>query len=171
MIQYWKEILRCSSDFSYIFQEVKAMKKFTFKTGGSWGRGDSWDGIFEFELTDDEAARLAESAKGKTEWDVWDFKDDKSVSDIYDKVYAAEYENELKNIIDCQIGDLIEEYLDDDDHFEEPTYCEEIGAWIKKAVPFTERELAEAYFENSSLSVGYPEELLGCDENEDEDEK
>ena len=144
------------------------MKKFTFKTGGSWGKGDSWDGIFDFELTDEEAARLAESAKGKTEWDVWDFQDDKAVSDIYEKVYTAEYENELQNIIDCQIEDLREEYLDDDDNYGDPEYCEEIGAWIKKAAPFTDRDLAEKYFEDSSLSVGYPEELLNEEEEEDE---
>ena len=143
------------------------MKEFTFKTGGSWGKGDSWDGIFHFELTDEEAERLVKSAKGKTEWDVWDFEEDESVRDIYEKVYAAEYENELKNIIDSQIDELREEYLDDYDNYEEPEYCNEIGAWIRKAVPFTDRDLAERYFEGSSLSVGYPEELLGEEEEEE----
>lgn len=143
------------------------MKTFTFKTGGSWGKGDSWDGIFDFELTDEEAERLAESAKGKTEWDVWDFSDDESVRDIYEKVYEAEYENELQNIIDCQIDDLRSDYLSDDDHYEEPEYCEEIDAWIKKAIPVSDRQLAEEYFEGSSLSVGYPEELLSEEEEEE----
>ena len=68
-------------------------------------------------MTDEEAARLAESAKGKSEGDVWDFEDDEAVSDIYEKVYDAEYENELQNIIDCQIEELREEYLEDDDNY------------------------------------------------------
>ena len=74
------------------------MKKFTFMTGGSWGKGDSWDGTFKFELTDEEAARLAESAKGKTEWDVWDFCDDESVRDIYDKVKKNDKDLGVKRI-------------------------------------------------------------------------
>lgn len=141
------------------------MKNYTFPTGGSFGRGDSWEGIFEFELTDEEAARLAVAAKGKSRWD---FEDDESVSDIYDKVYAAEYENELQNIINSpDFSDIRDEYLYDNDNYEDPEYSEELGAWIRKAYPFTDRELAVKYFEDSSLSICYPEELLG-DGEEDE---
>ena len=142
------------------------MKKFTFITGGSWGKLESWDGIIDFELTDEEAVRLMAAAKGK---DVWDFRDDPEVKDIYARVYEAEYENEIKGIMSekNQMADLISDYLDEEENFEAPTYCKEIGAWIKKAIPFSERELAEEYFGNSTLSIGYPEELT-IEEDEDE---
>lgn len=134
------------------------MKAFTFETGGSWGRGDSWDGIFDFELTDEEAARLEAAAKGQSRWD---FEDDEAVSDIYEKVYAAEYENELQNIIDSpDFSDIRDDYLYDNDNYEDPEYCEQLGVWIRKAYPFTDRDLAAKYFEGSSLHVYYPEELL-----------
>ena len=58
-----------------------------------------------------------------------------------------------------QMDDLHWDFLQDDEHYEGPEFCKEIGAWIKKVISFTDRELVMESFE-SSLHVGYPEELL-----------
>ena len=41
------------------------MKMFSFPTGGSFGRGDSWEGIFDFELTDEEMQKMADLHTGQ----------------------------------------------------------------------------------------------------------
>ena len=136
---------------------------YSFFVGGSAGKGDTWDYDFDYELTDEEAARLEASARKEPRFYL---NEDPEISDIYEKVYAAAYENELDNVYDDFIEELRDEYLSDDDNYGRPEYSNELGCWIKKALPRTDREFAEQYFENLSFNVCYPRELqdLGPDD-------
>ena len=126
------------------------MKTYTFPVGGSFGKGDSWDGVFDFALTDEESERLASVARTMSKWDVWLFEDVEEVQDIYEKVLAAEYENEIQSTIKGMIDDLRSDYEGDEQ--------------------ITDRELAEQYIENSTMHVGFPE-ILCLGEREEEEEE
>ncbi len=136
------------------------MKTYSFFAGGSAGKGDTWSYDFDFELTDEEAARLEASARKEPRWHL---DEDPEISDIYDKVYAAAYENELNNVDSDFIEELRDDYLSDDDNYEEPEYCEELGCWIKRAKPFTDRDFAVEYFDRLTFSICYPRDLQNLD--------
>ena len=125
------------------------MKTYTFPVGGSFGKGDSWDGIFDFALTDEEAARLEASARKEPhEW----MDEDPEISDIMEKVIAAARENDIQNMMDDK--DLVREQREwyEDDH--------EAGA--------SDRTVIEWYMDGTSYNAMYPEELqlLGGEEDE-----
>ncbi len=137
------------------------MKSYAFFVGGSAGKGDTWSYDFKFDLTDEEADRLEASARKEPRWHL---DEDPEISDIYNKVYAAAYENELKNIDSSIISDELDSYLSDDENYEEPEYCDELGCWIKRAKPISDRELAEEYFDGLTFDVCYPENLQNLEE-------
>ncbi len=55
------------------------MKTYEFRISGSGGKGDSWDGTIDMELSDEDYARVVASAKKG----FWHMCDDKEISDIY----------------------------------------------------------------------------------------
>ena len=137
------------------------MKTYAFFVGGSAGKGDTWDYDLDVELTDEEAERLEESARKEPRWHL---DEDPEISDIYDKVYDAAYENELSNVDEVFIEEEREIYFDDNENWEEPEYCEEQKCWIKRAKPITDRELAIRYLDGISINVCYPHELQDLEE-------
>ena len=138
------------------------MKTYAFFVGGSAGKGDTWDYDLDVELTDEEAERLEASARKEPRWRL---EEDPELRDIYDKVYSAMMEKEIKNVTKDQIADELDDYLSDDDNWENPEYSKEEGCWIKKSLPISDRELAIRYLDNLSFNVCYPRDLqdLECD--------
>ncbi len=128
------------------------MKTYAFFAGGSAGKSDTWSYDFDFELTDEEATRLEASARKEPRWRL---DEDPEISDIYEKVYAAVYENEIKNVERDIILDIRNEYLSDDENYEDPEYCNELDCWIKRAKPISDRALAEEYFDRFTFHVNY----------------
>ena len=126
------------------------MKIYTFPYGGSFGKGDSWDGANEVELTDEEAARLESSARKEPRWHL---DEDPEIRDIYDKVYEYLYNHDIEGIMTDE--DLMEDLRDEHEDDEEP-----LSDW----------ELAEEYMDNTTFHVCYPEELQNLDEETDKDE-
>lgn len=126
------------------------MKIYTFPYGGSFGKGDSWDGANEVELTDEEAARLEASARKEPRWHL---DEDPEISDIYDKVYDYLYNHDIEGIMTDE--DLMEDLRDEHEDDEEP---------------LSDRELAEEYMDNTTFHVCYPEELQDLDGKTDKDE-
>lgn len=114
------------------------MKIYVFPYGGSFGGGDSWDNTIEFGLTNKEADRLEESARGKARWE---FGGDPTVSDIYVKVYKAAYNQEIRNVPIF----ILDELRRDKYHGSQR---------------ISNRKLAKEYLEDTSLSVFFPDELL-----------
>ena len=117
------------------------MKTYTFPVGGSFGKGDSWDGDFTFTLTDEEAERLERSAnKEPREW----MDEDPEISDIMEKVISASREEDIRNMMKDK--DIVEEqrewYADshDDDNV-------------------SDREIIEWYINGTSYNAMYPKEL------------
>ena len=132
------------------------MKTYAFFVGGSAGKGDTWSYDLDVELTDEEAERLEASARKEPRWRL---EEDPEIEDIYDKVYEAMMENEIKNVPDDLLGEEIDDFLSDNDNWEDPEYSEEEGCWIKKTIPMTERELAIRYLDNLTFNVCYPRDL------------
>ena len=132
------------------------MKTYAFFVVGCAGKGDTWSYDLDVELTDEEAERLEASARKEPRWRL---EEDPEISDIYDKVYEALLENEIKNVDEDHIADELDDYLSDDDNWEDPEYSDELGCWIKKAVPITERELAIRYLDGYTFNACYPQDL------------
>lgn len=116
------------------------MKTFEFPYGGSFGKGDTWDSIFEFSLSDADATRLEESARKEPRWRL---DEDESIHDIYEMVFRAAYENNIQSLLSDKY--MLEELRDDysNDADEEPT----------------DRMLVEQYMEGTTFHICYPEEL------------
>jgi len=127
------------------------MKKYTFPYGGSFGKGDSWDGENEFELTDEEASRLEASARKESRWHL---DEDPEISDIYDKVYAFLYNNDIETLMKDKYW--IEERRRDREY--------------EGKEPISDRELAEEYMDETSFNVCYPEELQDLEEESEDEE-
>ena len=64
------------------------MKSYEFPAWCRFGKGDSGESIVEYELTDEEAARL-EAAAADEEIYYAGFSESADLADIYKKVYAA----------------------------------------------------------------------------------
>ena len=75
------------------------------------------------------------------------------------------YENELNNVASDFIEEMRDEYLNEDDNYEEPEYSEELGCWIKKAKSFTDRDFAEKYLDGLTLGVCYPLNLQNLEQD------
>jgi len=123
------------------------MRTYTFPVGGSFGKGDSWDGTFDFTMTDEEASRLEASArKEPREW----MDEDPEIEDIMDKIISASREHDIQNML--RDKDMVREQREwyEDNHEE--------GA--------SDREVIEWYMDGTSYGVMYPEELqlLGGDD-------
>lgn len=137
------------------------MKTYAFFVGGNAGKGDTWDYDLDVELTDEEAERLEASARKEPRWHL---NEDPEISDIYHKVHAAMMENEISNVPDDLLDEEIDDFLSDDDNWEDPEYDEEQGCWIKKTIPMTKREMAIRYLDRFSFSCCYPHELLDLEQ-------
>ena len=119
------------------------MKTYEFPYGGTIGKLETWDSSIEFELTDEEAARLEESARKESRWHL---DEDEAISDICEKItqYIFE-ENKQMMIEDGRLDEIKEEYDEDDDiPSDDEIVDEEMGIW----------------------HVSYPEELQGLEEDE-----
>ena len=144
------------------------MKTYSFLAGGSAGKGDTWDYDFDFDLTDEEGARLEASARKESRWHL---DEDPEISDIYEKVYEAAFDNEIDNFMDTDIfEEELEVYLDNAD-WNAPEYSEEFGCWIKRADAGTKREIAKEIFSDRySFNVCYPVDMWGSGVETDEDD-
>lgn len=72
------------------------MKTYTFPYAAVFGKMDSCDCQIDIELTDEEAQRLEQSAHAESRWRL---DEDESISDIFDKVYAAIYKQEDEDTV------------------------------------------------------------------------
>lgn len=125
------------------------MKTYTFPTGGSFGKYNSWSGAFDFTLTDEEATRLEASAnKEPRGW----MDEDPEIADIKEKIIKAAREEDIKNML-----------TDKSFVLEQRKYYEEHH---KKSV--SDREVIEWYMDGTSYGVMYPEELQEIMHEEDE---
>ena len=121
------------------------MKRYTFPTGGSFGKGDSWEGAFDFALTDEEANRLEASArKEPREW----LNEDPEIADIEEKVRSAAYMANVK------------ELLKDKEFVHEQRVYFEKETGEKGAADLV---IIRWYMEGTSFGVMYPEELQELD--------
>ena len=127
------------------------MKRYEFPYGGSFGKGDSWDGVNEVELTDEEAARLEASARRAPRWHL---DEDSEISDINDKVYKFLYNHDIETL------------MNDHGWIEERRSDRECDG----ERPVSDRELVEEYMEGTSFHVCYPVELQDL-EKDSENEK
>ncbi|MBR3538698.1 MAG: hypothetical protein IKN79_06465 [Eubacterium sp.] len=117
------------------------MKSYTFPTGGSFGGGDSWEGIFDYELSNRDAKRLEDSArKEPREW----LEDDPEIADIMEKVTRAAYRENIRVLV----GD--KSFVAEQREW----YEDETG---KKG--HADSTIIKWYMEGTSFSVKYPEEL------------
>ena len=127
------------------------MKTYTFPVGGSFGKGDSWEGAFDFTLTDEESTRLEASAhKEPRGW----MDEDPEISDIMEKIIAASCEQDIQNMLKDKdfISEQREWYADSHDNTD-----------------VTDREIVEWYMDGTSYGVMYPEELQDILHEEDDE--
>ena len=127
------------------------MKRYTFPYGGSFGKGDSWDGENEVELTDEEAVRLEASARKEPRWHL---DEDPEIDDIYEKVYAFLYNHDIETLMNDKYW--IEERRSDREY--------------EGKEPISDREMVEEYMDETSFNVCYPEELQDLSEESDDEE-
>lgn len=80
------------------------MKTYEFVISGSGGKGDSWEGTIDVELSEEDYARVIASAKKG----FGHMCDDDEISDIYEKIYAKAIDDNIK-----YQQDMIEEYRED----------------------------------------------------------
>ncbi len=82
------------------------MKSYEFPAWCRFGKGDSGETIVEYELTDEEAARL-EAAASDEEIYYTGFYETADLADIYKKVYAAAVDQITEELLDGDFpGDL-----------------------------------------------------------------
>lgn len=122
------------------------MKIYEFPYGGA-----EWDAVIDFELTDDEAARLEASAQSKPRWHL---NEDKAISDIFHKIEQAIYEeNKQMMIKDGRLDEARETWKalnEDEDEEDMPSddelVEEEMGTWhvcYPKHLQFLEKDEEE----------------------------
>ena len=117
------------------------MKTYKFPTGGSFGGGDSWEGIFTYALSDRAAKRLEESAKKEPRYNL---DEDPEIADIYEKVLKAAYRENIRTL------------LEDED------FVEEQREWYEDETGNTGRAdstVIKWYMEGTTFDVMYPVEL------------
>ncbi len=117
------------------------MKKYVFPTGGSFGSGDTWEGEFAFELSDQDADRLEASAREKPRG--W-LDEDPEIADIEENVRRAAYMANVKELV-MNKGFIQEQRAE----YEKTTEAK--GA--------DDLAIIRWYMENISFRVMYPEEL------------
>ena len=122
------------------------MKMYEFPYGGSGGKGDTWEGAVDVELSDRDYARLKASAKEGYEL----LFEDSEIEDIYQRVYEKIVDTTLQDL-----SDMIDEYREDMD-------CDEDA---------TDREVIEAYLDRQCCRLYYPEELQDISEEDEEEEE
>ncbi len=128
------------------------MKTYTFPTGGSFGKGDSWEGEFTYTLSDRNAKRLEASAREEPhEW----LDEDPEIEDIFEKVKKAAYRENIRVLLDDK-GFVREQ---------REWYEDETG---KKG--HADSTIVKWYMEGTSFGVMYPEELQNLIEDEDDEE-
>ncbi len=117
------------------------MKKYVFPTSGSFGSGDSWEGEFAFELSDQDAERLEASAREEPRG--W-LNEDPEIADIEENVRRAAYMANVKELV--RNGDFVQEQRE----------CYEKATGLKEAADLT---IIRWYMEGASFGVMYPVEL------------
>ncbi len=128
------------------------MKTYTFPTGGSFGKGDSWEGEFTFSLSDRDAKRLEASARKESrEW----LDEDPEIADIEEKVRKAAYRENIRVLMEDK--DFVQEQRE---WYEDETE--------KKG--HADSTIIKWYMEGTSFGVMYPEELQNLDEDEMDEE-
>lgn len=102
-----------------------------FPYSGSGGKGDSWEGTIEVELTDEEIERLKASEEKYLRFVLAD-----DVDDIYSKVYERIVDNELE-----VLRFMIDELRDDNEMDEDAT----------------DREVIEEHLDSQGMCISYPD--------------
>ena len=121
---------------------------YEFPISGSGGKGDTWEGIIDVELSEKEYARVVESSKKG----FWHMCDDDEISDIYDKIYAQVVDATIENE-----QDMIDEYRED---YELPEDA-------------SDREVIESFLDCQDCRISYPSDidpLMQEDPDEEEEE-
>ena len=109
---------------------------YEFPYGGSGGKGDTWEGTIDVELSDEDYARVEASIKGGCS----DMGDDPEIADIYEAIYEKIIDVTLESERDI---DMIDEYREDYD-------CDE---------DTTDREVIEIFLDEQGCSINYPYEF------------
>ena len=118
------------------------MKTYIFPVGGSFGKGDSWDGEYEIALTNKEAKLLEESAKEYNDGFAW-LSDDPILKDIAWKVEHEAYKQDYRQL------------LADKD------FVREQREWYEDHNPkgHADSTIVKWYLDQTSFHAGYPKEL------------
>ena len=127
------------------------MKKYVFPTGGSYGSGDSWEGEFAFELSDQDAERLEASAREKPRG--W-LDEDPEIADIEEKVRRAAYMANVKELV------------------KDKEFVREQRAEYEKATGAKGADdlaIIRWYMEGKSFGIMYPVKLYELDEEPEEE--
>lgn len=128
------------------------MKTYTFPYGGTTGKCDGWDSEIDFELTDEESARLEASARSKPRYYL---DDDPAISDIFKKVERFIFEETKQTMLaDGRMDELLEDWA----YFHEGEPEEDAPS---------DDEMVE--YDMGSWHVCYPVDLQYLDEEEDEE--
>ena len=127
------------------------MSYYEFPYSGSGGKGDTWEGTIDVELSDEDYARVEASIKGGC----FRMCDDPEIEDIYDAIYEKVIDVTLE--IEKDI-DMIEEHRE--------TYGLDEDA--------TEREVIETYLDEQGCSISYPYDFQekyweGAEDDEEEE--
>jgi len=120
------------------------MKTYTFPYGGTIGKLESWDSEIDVELTDEEAARLEESARKEPRCHL---SEDEEISDICEKVRTHALEENKQMMIEDGAIDDIREDEEYEDMSDDEIVDMEMGSW----------------------DVYYPEDLQDLEAEDDEE--
>lgn len=127
------------------------MKEYTFPYYVSFGKNDSVNCEIDIELSDEDADRLEKSAHEEPRFRL---DEDDKIGDIYDMVYQTIIDQEKDSLLD------------------DPSPVEDTLSWDEDYDPdvgVTEKDI-DAYLDELSFGVNYPEELQELDEDDWEDE-
>ena len=112
------------------------MKKYEFPFSGSGGKGDSWEGIIDAELSEEDYARLRASAL-KGFYGMWE---DEEIKDIYDLIYQKVIDETL---LTERSSGMIEEHRED----------------LGLDAATSDHEVIECYLDEQCCHIHYPYEL------------
>ncbi len=112
------------------------MDTYEFPYSGSGGKGDTWEGIIDVELSDEDYARVEASIKKGH----FRMCEDDEIDDIYQRIYDMIIDVTLEIERD---NDMIDEYREDYD-------CDEDA---------TDRDVIELFLDEQGCSISYPYDL------------
>lgn len=119
--------------------------KYEFPYSGSSGKWDSWEGIIDVELSDEDYARIVVSSKGG----FWHMCDDDGIKDIYDRIYEQIVDETVKNI---------------------RFMIDEIKSDLHLPADVPDREVAREYLNENACRISYPADIDPLGDRKEEKE-